>query len=117
MQDEHFIRQWNQVHDEFTGDLHDTLEQIANRRQARGGSAEIIGSPYDRILDRRPAEAAARELSPVGQASLRGLAASVITLALWVVVMLVATPAPGLASTLDAPLAQVGTCVDAPVLA
>jgi hypothetical protein len=61
--------------------------------------------------DARPA------LPPAAQASLRGLAASVITLALWVIVMLVATPAPGLAAAEHAPATHSPACTASAKLA
>ena len=106
MQDQHFIRDWTQVHRDFTTDLHDTLNQLGRYQRSRGKDAATIGSPYDRILDRRRVEPSRSELSPAAQASLRGLAASVITLVLWVAVMLIATPAPGLAAPVDAAAAD-----------
>ena len=116
MQDEHFIRQWNQGHSDFTADLHGTLKQLGRYQRTRDVTPVVIGSPYDRILDRRPVEAAQPTLSPAAKASLRGLAASVITFGLWITVMLIATPAPGLAATSDAP-ATVATACAGPVLA
>ena len=96
MQDELFMRQWNQGHEDFTADLHSTLKQLGRYGRSRDADP-VIGSPYDRILDRRPIETAQPALSPAAKASLRGLAASVITLVLWFAVMAIATPAPGLA--------------------
>ena len=106
MQDQHFIRDWNDVHGDFTADLHSTLNQIGRYQRTRDRGVTVIGSPYDRILDRRRVEPSRSELSPAAQASLRGLAASVITLVLWVTVMLIATPAPGLAAPVDAAAAD-----------
>lgn len=101
MQDELFMRQWNDVHQDFTADLHQTLKGLGRYQRKRQG---VIGSAYG-----KPA------LSPAARASLRGLAASVITFGLWVTVMMLATPAPGLASPLEA--ATASACVAAPVLA
>lgn len=101
MQDELFLRQWNNAHEDFTADLHRTLNQLGRYQRTRNGAVAAIGSPYDSILDKRRVEPARHELSPAARASLRGLAASVITFGLWVTVMLVATPAPGLAAPLD----------------
>ncbi len=117
MQDEHFIRQWNQAHEDFTAGLHDTLNQLGRYQGTRDEDAVTIGSPYDRILDRRPVEPSRPGISPAAQASLRGLAATVITFALWVTVMLVATPTPGLAAPLDAPAAPAAECLAHPALA
>ena len=74
MQDQHFIRDWTEVHEDFTADLQQTLNQLGRRRWARETESSIIGSPYDRILDRRRVEPPRRGLSPAAQASLRGLA-------------------------------------------
>ena len=116
MQDELFMRQWNEVHEDFTADLHSTLKQLG-RYRARHTGTKIIGSPYDRILDRRPVEVTQPALSPAASASLRGLAASVITIALWVIVMVVATPTPGFAAPVDAPATVASACAAHPVLA
>jgi len=117
MQDQHFIRDWNAVHGDFTADLHSTLNQFGRDQRSRDRGVAAIGSPYDRILDRRRDEPSRSELSPGAQASLRGLAASAITVVLWSVVMLIATPAPGLAAEPGAPVAQAGACILAPELA
>jgi hypothetical protein len=117
MQDQHFIRDWTTVHEDFTADLHQTLNQLGRYQRTRDRDATIIGSPYDRILDRRRVEPSRSGLSPAAQASLRGFAASVITVVLWAAVMLIATPAPGLAAPLEAALAKAGECVIHPVLA
>ena len=64
-----------------------------------------------------PSEVGRRpSLSPAASASLRGLAASVITAALWVVVLALATPAPGLAWSANTPLAN-AACVAHPLVA
>jgi hypothetical protein len=117
MQDQHFIRDWTEVHEDFTADLQQTLNQLGRYQRTRDGKAAIIGSPYDSILDRRRVEPARRTLSPAAQASLRGLAASVITVVLWATVMLVATPAPGLAAATEAPATQASAWVVTPELA
>jgi hypothetical protein len=98
MQDEQFIREWTEVHEDFTSDLQCTLNQLGAYQRSRGSAPCVIGPAYDAPRDADPGPA----LSPAAQASLRGLAASVITLALWVVVMLVATPTPGFAATREA---------------
>lgn len=117
MQDQHFIRDWNDVHGDFTADLHRTLNQIGRYQRKRDGDMMTIGSPYDRILDKRRVEPSHPELSPAANASLRGLAASAITVVLWSAVMLIATPAPGLAAEPGAPVQQASGCVLAPELA
>ena len=97
MQDEQFMRQWNTRHDRFSADLDRGLGHIARYFTLRRERPKPIGHSYallDKYGERRPAGPL---LSPAAQASLRGLAASVITLVLWVTVIAVATPAPGLA--------------------
>jgi hypothetical protein len=106
MQDQHFIRDWNDVHGDFTADLHSTLNGLGRYQRTRDRGVTAICSPYDRILDRRRVEPSRHELSPAANASLRGLAASVITVVFWAAVMLVATPAPGLAADPGAPAEQ-----------
>jgi hypothetical protein len=117
MQDQHFIRDWNDVHGDFTADLHSTLNQLGRYQRTRDRRAKVIGSPYDRILDRRSVEPSGTKLSPAANASLRGLAASVITVVFWAAVMLVATPAPGLAAAPDASAPQASARILAPELA
>lgn len=100
MQDQHFIRQWTDGHDDFTADLHQALNQIGRYQRTRQVD---IGTSYgflDKYAERRAPKPA---LSPAAQASLRGLAASVITFLLWITVMIVMTPVPGLAASTDAP--------------
>jgi hypothetical protein len=115
MQDQHFIRDWNEVHGDFTADLHRTLNQLGRYRRTRDRGVTAIGSPYDRLLDRRRAEPTRAELTPAARASLRGLAASAITVVLWSTVMLIATPAPGLAMPVEALAA--GAFIVTPALA
>lgn len=117
MQDQHFIRDWNEVHRDFSADLHSTLNQLGRYQRTRDTGVRSIGSPYDRILDRRRVEPSHSKLSPGARASLRGLAASAITVVLWSVVMLVATPAPGLAAGPDTPVQQASAFIVAPELA
>ena len=114
MQDEHFIREWNNGHRAFSADLHQALNQIGRYQRTR---QDDIGSSYG-FLDKYDAQRAPKQsLSPAAQASLRGLAASVITLLLWVTVMLVVTPVPGLAAAPDALAVTVSECIAHPVLA
>ena len=114
MQDEHFIRQWNDGHRNFTADLHQALNGIGRYQRTR---QQDIGGSYG-FLDKYASQRASRQgLSPAAQASLRGLAASVITFLLWVTVMLVVTPVPGLAATPDALAATAGGCLAHPMLA
>jgi hypothetical protein len=117
MQDQHFIRDWNDVHEDFTADLHRTLNKLGRYQRRRDKDAVSIGSPYDSILDRRRVDQPRPELSPTARGSLRGLAATAITVVLWSAVMLIATPAPGFAAESDAPIAQASACILAPELA
>ena len=97
MQDEQFLRQWNTRHDRFSADLDRGFGHLSRRLRQRRETRKPIGNSYG-FLDKYAAPTApAPALSPAAQASLRGFAASVITVVLWVSVMLVATPAPGLA--------------------
>ena len=113
MQDEHFIRGWTEVHEDFTSDLQCTLNQLGAYQRSRESAPCTIGPAYDTTRDADAGPA----LSPAAQASLRGLAASVITFALWVIVMLVATPAPGLAASIREPAPQPPACVPPAMLA
>lgn len=117
MQDQHFIRDWNEVHGDFTADLQSTLKGFGRYQRTRDARPTAIGSPYDSILDRRRVEPSAGALSPAANASLRGLAASVITVVFWAAVMLAATPAPGLAAERGAPAEQAAAFIVAPELA
>ena len=101
MQDNHFYHGWQRDAGDFAADLQHTLNRLGRYQRTRDAKSAIIGSPYDNIRDRQRVEKAPQGLSPAAQASLRGLAASVITFALWTAAMLVMTPAPGLASSLD----------------
>lgn len=98
MQDEQFIREWNAGHDRFSFTLDRAAGKPGRRthRTGQGRSAirNIYGLPaaVERVTSADPA------LSPAAQASLRGLAASIITFALWVTVMVLATPNPGAAT-------------------
>ena len=104
MQDQHFIQQWTDVHRTFTANLHRALKRTGRDQRTR---RDDIGGSYD-FLDKYAEQRPPRQgLSPAAQASLRGFAASVLTVALWVVVMALATPAPGLAASLAAPVASV----------
>ena len=117
MQDQHFIRDWTGVHKDFTADLHQTINQLGRYQRTRDRNAATIGSPYDRILDRGRVEPSRSGLSPGAQASLRGLAASVITVVLWATVMLIATPSPGFAAPVEATAVAAGECALRAVLA
>ena len=91
MQDEHFIREWTGLHEDFTSDARGPLCAAG---QPHRKALCTIGPAYA-----ESSEPARPGLSHAAQASLRGLAASAITVVLWVLVMLVATPAPGLAAS------------------
>ncbi len=117
MQDQHFIRDWTEAHRDFTADLHQTMNQLGRYQRTRDRKAATIGSPYDRILDRRRVEPSHAGMSPAAQASLRGLAASAITVVLWAVVVLIAMPAPGFAAPVDGAVSEASECVIHPVLA
>ena len=110
MQDQHFYRGWHQDAGDFAADFQQTLNGLGRYRRTRSSDDAAIGSPYDNILDRHRVEPARHGLSAATKASLRGLAASVITFALWTAAMLVMTPAPGLASTLDPAAPAVAVC-------
>ena len=117
MQDEQFSRQWDAGHDRFSADLDRGLGHLLNFFRKRGEERESIGNAYA-FLDRHAVPATpGPQLSPAARASLRGLAASVVTVALWVSVMLVATPAPGLGRRGQTATAQATQCVVSPVLA
>jgi hypothetical protein len=117
MQDQHFIRDWTERHEQFSADIDSGLGQLSQAIRSRRQNRHDIGGSYgflDKYATSEPAEAS---LSPAARASLRGLAASVITSVLWISVLLVAAPAPGLASTIAAPAPEAGACLAAPVLA
>ena len=117
MQDEQFSRQWNAGHDRFSADLDRGLGHLLNFFRKRAEERESIGNAYG-FLDRHAVPATpGPQLSPAGRASLRGLAASVVTVALWVSVMLVATPTPGFAAPPQTAATQASECVVSPVLA
>jgi hypothetical protein len=110
MQDQHFYRGWHQDAGDFAADFQQTLNGLGRYRRTRS-------SDDDNILDRHRVEPARHGLSAAAKASLRGLAASVITFALWTAAMLVMTPAPGLASTLDPAAPAVAVCASPVTLA
>jgi len=112
MQDEHFIQGWTESHTRFSADFDRGLAVLARRFAKREGRADGIRNPYG-----IPAELDGRHtLSPAAKASLRGIAASVLTAALWVVVMALATPTPGFAATVMTPVASV-ECLAHPMVA
>ena len=97
MQDELFMRQWNGHHDRFSADLDHGLGQIVSYFTQRREAPRPIDRSYGLLAKFEQPKPAVKPLSSAAQASLHGLAASVITFALWVVVLALATPAPGLA--------------------
>ena len=99
MQDEHFMRQWNEGHRSFSADLHQALNQIGRYRRTRQTD---IGSSYGFLDKYAEPQSPSPALPPRAKASLRGLAATMFTVLLWAVVLMVATPAPGLAASLEA---------------
>ena len=106
MQDQQFIQQWSAGHDRFSTDLDRGLGHLLRHFARRAQSTPAIDRSYGFLAKYAAPAASEAPLSPAAQASLRGLAASVITFALWVTVMLLATPAPGLASTVVAPAGE-----------
>ena len=97
MQDEQFMRQWSSDHDRFSVDLDRGLGHLLRYFKQRRETAKPIGSSYDFLAKYETPVPATAGLSSTAQASLRGFAASVLTVVLWVSVMWLATPAPGLA--------------------
>ena len=92
MQDEHFMQDWNHGHSRFSADLDRGIGLVIDRLSRRRKSRKSIRDPYG-----IPAATGA-PLPPRAKASLRGLAATTMTVVLWAVVLMVATPAPGLAA-------------------
>jgi len=79
---------WNAGHSRFSADLDRGSNRVINRLEPRGAIRNPYGIPSE----------TGSSLSPAARASLRGLGASLLTVALWVVVLALATPAPGLAA-------------------
>jgi hypothetical protein len=101
MQDQHFMQGWNSGHTRFSADLDRGLGVVIDRLSRRGKGRKGIRNPYG-----IPAETGS-SLPPRTTASLRGLGATMLTVVLWAVVLMVATPAPGLAAVREA---SVATC-------
>lgn len=95
------MQSWNAGHHRLSTDIDRGLGRLAERLTPRAKRPKDIGDPYGlpSQVDHRPA------LSPGAAASLRGFAATVITAALWLVVLALATPAPGLAASAESVLA------------
>ena len=104
------MQRWNQGHSRFSADLDRGLGHVIDRLSGRKGGRKAIRKPYGVQVH------SGASLSPAARASLRGLAASVLTVTLWVVVLALATPAPGLAASLGAPVAN-AECIARPLLA
>ena len=109
MQDQIFMKGWEEGHARLSADLDRGIRHLVDRFSRRRAGREAIGDPYGipAQVETEPA------LSPAARASLRGFAASVITVVLWVLVMTLATPAPGLAAS---PVAT-AECIAQPFLA
>src|SRR6478609_7940844 len=101
MQDEQFMRSWCEGHSRFSAELDRGFSHLARRFARRGTSAKDIRDPYGIPAETGPT------LSPKARASLSGLAATVLTATLWLVVVALATPAPGLAAASEV---RVTTC-------
>src|SRR5690606_39982878 len=106
MQDEHFMRDWAASHHHWSRSKSSSDQPALDRTRKSRKKSEVIGGPY---AD-----------SPIGdgmthlaRASLRGLAATATTFVLWMTVMVLATPAEGLAL----PLADAVDCGASPILA
>lgn len=110
MQDEHFMQGWNGSHRQFSADLDRGVTNLVDRLSGRQSRPKAIRDAYG--IPRGTAS----PLSPAAKASLRGFAASVLTVALWVVVLALATPAPGLAASGWA-FDHTCACIDHPPLA
>lgn len=112
MQDEQFLRSWADGHSRFSAEVAHGLDRLARRFTRHGRASESIRDPYG-----IPAEVETRPApSKAGRASLHGLAATMVTVMLWIVVLLLATPAPGLAATPRGAVASV-ECAAYPYLA
>jgi hypothetical protein len=98
MQDEQFIRQWNSAHDGFSLDLDRGLGHVTRQLRRRAVTRKPIDRSYGFLAKYEAQPAPHHTLSPEARASLRGLAASVITFGLWISVMALATPMPLLAA-------------------
>jgi hypothetical protein len=110
MQDEHFMQGWNDGHSRFSADLDRGIGLLAERLSRKREKPKVIRNPYGIPAEVGPG------LPPAARASLRGVAASVLTVTLWMVVLALATPAPGLAASSLAS-AQACACLAHPPLA
>lgn len=114
MLDEHFMRDWNATHERFSRDVGRGFVRLGERLGRRTPCRNSIGHPYGTPSSPRPKSGA---VPPAARAALRGLAAVVMTFGLWLTVMAIATPAPGLAAQLHATVAASGGCDLHPALA
>lgn len=90
MTDELFMRQWNSGHTLFSANFDRGIAKLRRRGQRR----KAIGNSYAFLAKYDEQPAPESSLSPAAQASLRGLAASVVTFGLWIAVIAIATPMP-----------------------
>ena len=104
MQDELLMREWTRIHDDFVAGLHSRRDRPAGSPQTQDLSFDMIEPAYRRQNRAQPRKPRAG-LSPAAQASLRGLAASVVTALLWMSLMTLAVPASGLGSVTVEPVA------------
>jgi len=109
MQDQHFMQSWNAGHDRFSADLDRGIDRVIDRFSRREAGRKPIRNPYGIPTD------AGASLSPGAKASLRGLGATMLTVVLWAVVLMVATPTPGLAASREAPVATCACIVQLPL--
>ena len=84
MTDEHFMRQWNEGHEAFTADLDRKLALLARHLSRRERRLFSIDEPYEDDSANRNATSSI----------LIGLAATVATSTLFLVVALLASPRP-----------------------
>ena len=100
MQDQQFMQSWVDGHNELSAAINRGAGHLRDRFSRRIPRRKGIGNPYG-----IPAEVESKgSLPPAARASLRGLAASAATVVLWVLVMVLATPTPGFAASIDLPV-------------
>jgi hypothetical protein len=96
MQDEQFMRSWNDSHDRFSAEVDRGLSLVIDRLSRSRRRRKAIRNPYGIPVETESS------LPPRARASLRGLAATLFTVVLWAAVLMVATPTPGFAASHDA---------------